>query len=144
MEVFKMETRMEKAIEKRNRGYNCAQAVACSYCDVIGVDEKTVFRACEGLGTGMGNMEGTCGAVSGACVLMGFLSSTANLDVPNSKGRTLSLSKIIIDKFKERNGCTICRDLKGIETGTVIRSCPDCIRDACEFTEEIFSNIAGK
>lgn len=61
-----METRVEKAIEKRDRGYNCAQAVACTYCDLVGLDEKTMFKVIEGFGSGLANMHGTCGAVSGA------------------------------------------------------------------------------
>ena len=63
----KVETRVEKAIEKRDRGYNCAQAVACTYCDLVGLDEKTMFKVIEGFGSGLANMHGTCGAVSGAC-----------------------------------------------------------------------------
>ena len=39
-----METRVEKTLEKRRLGYNCAQAVACTYCDLFGVDEDQVFR----------------------------------------------------------------------------------------------------
>ena len=36
-----METRVEKTIERHNKGYNCAQAVACTYCDLVGMDEIT-------------------------------------------------------------------------------------------------------
>ena len=61
-----METRVDKVAEKHKSGYNCAQAVACAYCDLIGIDEETMFRLTEGLGLGMGGMEGTCGAVTAA------------------------------------------------------------------------------
>ena len=33
-----METRVEKTIEKHDKGYNCAQAVACSFCREFGID----------------------------------------------------------------------------------------------------------
>lgn len=36
--------KVEKAIQYHKGGYNCAQAVACTFCDTFGVDEKTVFR----------------------------------------------------------------------------------------------------
>lgn len=39
-------------------------------------------------------------------------------------------------EFKDRNGTVICKELKGIETGHVVRECDDCIRDAVEFLEE--------
>ena len=74
-----MEDRKQKAIENHNKGYNCGQAVACAYCDVVGVDEETAFKMTEGLGLGMGCMEGTCGAITGAITILGFKNSTANL-----------------------------------------------------------------
>ena len=52
-----METRVDKVAEKHKSGYNCAQAVACAYCDLVGIDEETMFRMTEGLGLGMGGME---------------------------------------------------------------------------------------
>ena len=48
-----METRVDKVAEKHKSGYNCAQAVACAYCDLIGIDEETMFRLTEGLGLGI-------------------------------------------------------------------------------------------
>ena len=49
-----METRVDKVAEKHKSGYNCAQAVACAYCDLVGIDEETMFRIAEGFGFGMG------------------------------------------------------------------------------------------
>ena len=57
-----MGKRAEEAVKKHHSGYNCAQAVACTFSDVIGMDEKDVFRMSEGFGFGMGANE-TCGAV---------------------------------------------------------------------------------
>lgn len=132
-----MKSRVEETIRLHNKGYNCAQSVACAYCDLAGVSEETAFQATEALGLGMGGMEGTCGAVSGACVLAGFKNSTVNLEKPDSKAATYRLSKEIVRRFKEKNTVTACRDLKGIDTGKVIRPCPDCIRDAAEIVEQV-------
>lgn len=132
-----METRIQQTIERHDKGYNCAQAVACTYCDLVGIDEETMFRITEGMGLGMGNMEGTCGAVSGACALAGMKNSTGNLETPNSKAKTYQLSKAILNGFKEQNGSVICKDLKGVATGKPLRSCPDCIKDAAALAEKI-------
>ena len=132
-----MESRKEKANALHDKGYNCAQAVACTFADKVDVDEEVLFRACEGLGLGMGCMQGTCGAISGACVLAGFVNSSANLDAPSSKQATYKLSRQIVEKFQARNQGTICKDLKGVETGKMLRACPDCIMDAVEFVEEV-------
>ena len=53
-----METRVEKTQELHDRGYNCAQAVGCAYCDLVGISEDEMFRMLEGYGLGMGCMEG--------------------------------------------------------------------------------------
>lgn len=132
-----MESRVEKTIELHSKGYNCAQAVACAYCDLVGVDEETMFKMTEGLGLGMGGMEGTCGAVTGACILAGMKNSTGNLQSPNSKVNTYKLSRELVESFKVKNGSVVCKELKGINTGKVLRPCPGCIVDAAELVEKI-------
>lgn len=132
-----MKTRVEETIGRHDKGYNCAQAVACTYCDLVGVDEETMFKMTEALGLGMGGMEGTCGAITGACVLAGMKNSTGNLEKPNSKGASYKLSRQIVEEFKNQNGATQCRELKGVDTGKVLRACPDCIRDAARIAENV-------
>lgn len=138
-----MESRIEKAIDKKHKGYNCAQAVACSYCDLVGIDEKTMFKITEAFGLGMGNMEGTCGAISGACVVAGLKNSDGMLDKCVTKGSTSRMAREIMTKFYERNGAVICKELKGVATGKVLRPCDDCVRDAAEFLEQLFENSQG-
>ena len=132
-----MKTRVEETIGRHDKGYSCAQAVACTYCDLVGVDEETMFKMTEALGLGMGGMEGTCGAITGACVLAGMKNSTGNLEKPNSKGASYKLSRQIVEEFKNQNGATQCRELKGVDTGKVLRACPDCIRDAARIAESV-------
>ena len=43
-----MSTKVEHALELHNRGCNCAQAVACSFCKEFGIDEDEMFRIAEG------------------------------------------------------------------------------------------------
>ena len=133
-----MHFKAKKADENHKKGYNCAQAIACTYCDLLGMEEETAFRATEGFGAGMGAMEGTCGAVSGAAFLAGLKRSTGNLARPDSKGKTYHLSKEITRGFKEQNGTLVCKELKGIGPGgEVLRSCDGCIADAAVLVEKI-------
>ncbi|MBE5884453.1 MAG: C_GCAxxG_C_C family protein [Lachnospiraceae bacterium] len=130
-------TKKELANALHDQKYNCAQAVACAFADEIGVDKEILFRACEGFGLGMGGMNGTCGAISGAVMLAGFKNSDGNLDNPATKASTYQLSKAILEKFAAKNQATLCRDLKGIDTGCALRSCPGCIEDAVEIVQEV-------
>lgn len=132
-----METRIARTMENHKKGYNCCQSVACAYCDLVGVDEETMFKAAEAFGAGMGGMEATCGAVSGAVLLAGLKNSCGNLNMPVSKGSTYKLSKEIVAKFQAKNGSVICKELKGMETGCPLRSCDGCIEDAAALAEEV-------
>ena len=109
-----MSNRVEKALENHGKGYNCCQAVACAYADLVGVDENLIFAAGEGFGAGMGGMQCTCGAVSGACMVAGLLKSSRNTKEPVTKGATYRVSREIVQKFGEKNGSVVCKDLKGI------------------------------
>lgn len=130
-------TKKELAIRLHDKKYNCAQAVACAFAEEVGIDMQTLFQACEGFGLGMGGMNGTCGAISGAVMLAGFKNNDGNIDNPTTKASTYQLSKEILDKFAEKNQSTRCRDLKGVDTGTVLRSCPGCIEDAVDIVQEV-------
>ena len=132
-----MQTRVEETLKRHDRGFNCAQSVACTYCDLVGVDEEMMFRVTEAFGAGMGGMEGTCGAVSGACVLAGLKASSGNLETPNSKAVSHQLAKEILKRFKEQNGSVVCKEIKGVGTGKVLRSCNDCIMDAAAIAEQV-------
>ena len=132
-----MSTKAEQAITFHDKGYNCAQAVACSFCKEFGVDEEEMFRIAEGFGLGMGGMEATCGAVSGAVMLAGFKNSCADPKNPKTKAATYQLTREITRQFAEKNHALVCKELKGLETGVVLRSCPDCIRDAVAIAEKV-------
>lgn len=132
-----MSSRVDNALENHGKGYNCCQAVACAYADLAGVDENLIFAAGEGFGAGMGGMQCTCGAVSGACMVAGLLKSSRNTEEPVTKGGTYRITKEIAQAFKEKNGSVICKDLKGIETKKVLRSCDGCIEDAAKILEQV-------
>ena len=48
-----MKSRTDIAVGFKKKGYNCAQAVACTYCDLVGLDEKTMFKIMEGYEIGL-------------------------------------------------------------------------------------------
>ncbi|MCR5229892.1 MAG: C-GCAxxG-C-C family protein [Solobacterium sp.] len=129
-------TKEETAVQKRNCGYNCAQAVACTYAEEFGMDEKTMFRVTEGLGTGLGTTRGTCGALNAACLLAGMKRSSANLEKPDSRAFTYQLTRKLVSEFENQAGAVRCMDIKGIGTGRVLCECEDCVRIACRLTEK--------
>ena len=128
-----MESRKEKAAELKRCGtHNCTQAVLCTYYDYTGLDEDTIKHIGNGFAAGMGNMEGTCGAIIGAGIVLGLATK--------DKAKALKGTRYIMEKFQERNGATQCKLLKGIGTGKPLRKCPLCVADASQFLEEILDN----
>ncbi len=134
-----MNAKAKKAEENHKKGYNCAQAVACAFCQEAGIDEETMFKLTEGHGLGMGGMEGTCGAITGAVAVLGAKNSSGNLQKPNSKANTYQQSRELVQRFKEKNQATVCKDLKGVETGNMLRACSDCVKDAAMLLDDILN-----
>ncbi|MBS5703079.1 MAG: C_GCAxxG_C_C family protein [Butyricicoccus pullicaecorum] len=129
-----MESRVQKAIDLHHKGYNCAQAVVCAYCDLFGLDEETGYRASEAFGFGMGQME-VCGALAGACILAGLKNSGGLQAVGKTKAETYKLDRQLAAAFREKNQSVLCRELKGVESGKVLRSCDGCVEDGARLVE---------
>ena len=129
-----MTERAERAQSLHNKGYNCAQAVVCAYCDLFGLDEETAYKMAEGFGLGMGMMD-TCGALSAAFMLAGMQGSKGTEHPGETKAQTYKTTKMLAAAFREKNGTYLCRELKGIADGKMRRSCPGCIEDACSLID---------
>ncbi len=124
-----IESRAQLAAEKKASGkYNCAQAVASTYADVMGVDEEMAMNMTAAFGTGMGNMEGTCGALVGAGVVASM--------VTRDRVKARAQMKQMMDQFQAHTGATQCKLLKGIGTGRVLCACNDCVHLAATLLEQ--------
>ena len=127
-----MESRKEQAAEKKRSGtYNCAQSVMCTYCDYAGISEDEARNLGNSFAVGMGNMEGTCGALVGAGIVYGL--------AVKDRAKAMKGMRVMMNKFQQRNGATQCKLLKGVGTGDVLRECPLCVADASEFLEELLN-----
>ena len=130
-----MDKYAEKAVALHKKGYNCAQAVVCAFHEELGMEEEELFRVMEAFGLGMGAM-GTCGAVSAMVAVAGIRESDGNLVKPATKKNSYRVSRELIRRFQEKNSSVICRELKGVDTKKVLRSCNGCIEDAAELVKE--------
>ncbi len=106
---------------KASGKYNCTRSVLAAFEDMINVEPEKLSLLTAGFAAGMGNMSGTCGALIGAIMVAGVLTDGK---------ATPHYSKVIFEKFNELSGATICKDLKGLETGRVLCECPNCVANA--------------
>ena len=117
-----IEERAAVAAELKATGKcNCTQSVVKVFEDKLLIDDETLIKLTAGYAAGMGCMESTCGALIGAVMVAGV--------VTDGKG-TPHISKELLQNFQEKCGATICKDLKGVETGAPLCPCPECVRNA--------------
>jgi len=53
-----------------NNGYNCAQSVLTPFANQMGIDVSSTMKLASGFGAGMGRLQETCGAVTGAYMVI--------------------------------------------------------------------------
>ena len=124
-----METRKHMATEKFTSGtHNCTQAVICTYADLAAINEESARNLGNAFGSGMGTMEGTCGALVGAGIVLGLATK--------DKAAARKAMRQIMTQFQQSNGVTQCKLLKGVGTGVVLRECTGCVSDAAELLEK--------
>ncbi|MRX82847.1 C-GCAxxG-C-C family protein [Eggerthella guodeyinii] len=132
-----------RALELHGMNYNCAQAVACTLASAVRADEDQCFRAAEALGAGMGGLTETCGALTGAAMIIGLANSNGK-DDPTSKQGTYRIMRKLVADFRAHNGSTLCPELKGIKTKQPLRSCNDCILDALHLAADALATDAPR
>lgn len=141
-------TYAQKAKDLFEKGYNCSQAVAAAFSDVLGIDEKTALKLTIGLGGGVGRQREVCGAVSAAAIVLGSVFGTENGE---DKKSAYEKVQEFSNEFKKDNGSIICREILGIdkskkESATPekrteqyykVRPCAEKVYEAAEIVEKM-------
>ena len=92
-------------------GYNCAQAVAMTFADVVGLDGKFCAKAVSSFGGGMGRLREVCGAVSGMLFVAGILYGYDTKDDDTVKKAHYARVQELAGKFREEVGSIVCREI---------------------------------
>jgi len=133
------------------KGINCTQAVASTYGPQFGLDRETALKVAAAFGSGMGMGE-TCGAVTGALMVLGLKHSKATGITLLSKEKTADLAHEFVERFKARHGTVSCRDLLGCDVSTsegfkkakqekhFKKRCPEYVKDAAVILEELLKD----
>ena len=122
----------ELAVQLKHNGCNCCQAVLCAFAEESGMTESQLRQLGAGFGAGMGCMEATCGALVGAQMLLGSKKYSGRPVLAEARG--------LYQAFAEKCGASICKDLKGRDTGKVRCECDDCVRIAAGLIGEIIES----
>lgn len=118
--------RTDLALQYKHSGCNCCQAVLLSFEKELGLSQEQLIALGAGFGSGMGTMEGSCGALVGAVMADGLISGRRNA----------AAARKILSEFKASCGAVTCADLKGVKTGKVLCPCDLCVENAVKAAEK--------
>jgi len=142
-------TKAEKAKKQFAKGFSCAPAVFSTYSDQFGLEKELALKIACGFGGGIGRMGKTCGAVTGAVMVIGLKHGQADVADEESRQETHKLVKKFIDKFTALHGSIECRQLIGYdlsdsaelklarESGVFQKKCASFVYDAARILEDV-------
>lgn len=145
-----MSAKSEQAVERFGKGFNCSQAVLSSYSEQFGLDCEKAFKVATGFGGGM-RMGSTCGAVTGAFMVLGLKYGNTTAEDKKGKANTYKKVEEYTKRFKARNDSVMCRELLGCDLrtpegmkeaqdkGLFSSICPRMVREAVEILEEMMN-----
>ena len=97
----------------------------------------------------MGSLGNTCGAVTGAFMVLGLKYGNTKVSELRKKEKAYEVAKEFVNRFKSRNGTIMCRELlncdistpegrnKAIQENIFIEVCPKFVQDSAEILEEL-------
>src|SRR6202158_2825994 len=139
---------VKKTLACFKEGFNCTQAMLSTYGQQFGLDRENAVKIARDFGSGI-CMGETCGAVTGALMVIGLKHAGLKGRSLFSKDRTEGIAREFVARFKARNGTTECRELLGCDVSSFgglktakkekhfKKRCPKFVRDAAEIVEEI-------
>ncbi len=107
-------TRIEEAVAYFKEGYSCSRSIMAAYGPTVGVDRNTALKIASGFGGGMGRLAETCGAVTGAFMVLGLKFGSAASD-REAKETVYTQVREFAERFKACHGSLLCRDLLGCD-----------------------------
>jgi C_GCAxxG_C_C family probable redox protein len=132
--------------------FNCTQAVLATYAAAFGLDREAALKLSTGFGIGMGGMGDTCGAVTGAFMVLGLRHGSTDPDDRQATRKTYQQVRSFAAKFKARHASILCREL--VDLGKTAKGayaaeeqfstrCPKMVQTAVEILEEMLGDVDG-
>lgn len=140
----------QTALDLFHSGYNCAQSVLLAYADLSGHNPEILEALSLGFGGGMGRLQKTCGAVTGAFMVIGLHVSSVVKDPENRPEYTRKLVREFHSRFLLEHRSIECIEIIGYDINTAdaqdkVRQqerkekfCNPCVANAVNILNELF------
>jgi C_GCAxxG_C_C family probable redox protein len=109
----------EKAIYSFHNGMNCSQSLVTAYADSLKFDPDMALSVAAGFGSGMGKMQKTCGAVTGAFMVLGISNSKKYPDNEDARTATNEMINRFTFYFESLHNSLNCKSILGCDLNTV-------------------------
>ncbi len=111
----RMETKVRALRRFGELGGNCSQAVLAAFAPEHGLEEKTALRVASCFGAGIGRLGFTCGAATGACMVLGLRHGHELGQGPDGRGKLYGRVQEFVRRFRDRFGHIDCATLTGCD-----------------------------
>jgi C_GCAxxG_C_C family probable redox protein len=108
---------VSEAVGLFGNGCACSQAILAVYGARLGLERDIAMRIASGFAGGM-RMSETCGAVTGAFMVLGLRHGTAACVTQRGRGAVYAAVQDFTARFQARNRTVVCRDLLGCDVAT--------------------------
>lgn len=144
-----MNTKKSNALSSFRSGNNCAQAVLSTFTEDIGVDTSLALQLSNGFGAGMGRLQETCGAVTGAFMVFGIHNSQEIANNEEAKEKTIDMIQSFDENFIALHGSSKCKELLMCDLKTEFgqafftenklseKVCEKCVQNAVGILQEM-------
>ena len=106
-----MKTNQTKVLQTFREDKNCSQAVLLGFANRFRMHEENALSISSGFGAGMGRLQKTCGAVSGAYMVLGLYAGSKTKDNSERKEIAYTMIQEFTRRFEEKQGTTMCLEL---------------------------------
>jgi C_GCAxxG_C_C family probable redox protein len=97
---------------------NCAQTVLITFCEEFGLTSDLALSLAQGFGGGMGHNGLTCGAVTGAYMVLGLAHKNTSANPRENVNKTYALINEFNRQFESRHKSLNCGELTGYDLST--------------------------
>jgi C_GCAxxG_C_C family probable redox protein len=95
----------------RGSGFSCSQAVFSAFAPQLGLDRELALKIASAFGGGMARRGETCGAVTGALMVIGLKYGRTDVEDEQAKEQTYALAQRFVQMFTQRHGSIVCQEL---------------------------------
>jgi len=138
----------KEAVELFKSGFHCSQAIFGAFSEDLGLSRKTALKISCPFGGGIGGFGKTCGALTGAMMVIGLKYGSSDATDTDSRALTKQKTRQLIETFEKTHGSCNCNDLVGFDRSQMMGAelkaklpvfhnvCPKYLETVIVFLEE--------